>query len=154
MDQAFEKISGKLKELKGYKELDEYLKLWSKTVENTWLEHLEVDENTVKQVKGRGQVKLTRSTPKVWTKNATDDAIRNPEMRKAVHFLRQARRCEQINHRTLRGRGAKEEKKNKYNDLNNIAVKGIRKGLDLSDEADKVFGSNLSSSKGEKSWRR
>ena len=73
---------------KGQDEHDEYWKLWSQTVENAWLEHLEVDEHTANKAKGRGQVNLTRSTPRVWSKNAKDDTVRNIEMRRAVAFLR------------------------------------------------------------------
>ena len=55
-------------------------------------------------------------------------------MYKAIDNLKQARRCEQISHRIMRGKDAGDERTEKYEELNVITAKGIRKHLDVKDE--------------------
>ena len=95
-----------------------------------------------KKIRGRGEVEITKATPKIWTKKAKEDTITNSYMHKAMDNLRQARRCEQINHRMMRGREAGDEKKEKYKELNNITIKGIKKNLDLKDDIEKISRQN------------
>jgi hypothetical protein len=65
-------------------------------------------------------------------------------MYKAMDNLKQARRCEQINHRIMLRKDVEEEKKTKYDELNAITAKGIRKHLDVKDEKEKDFDAKLS----------
>ena len=107
------------------------------------LDHLEVDEATAKKVRGRGQVTLKKSVPQISTKEVEENKIRSPMMRKAIACLKQARRCEQVSHRIIKGREESEDKKQKYRILNKEAIKGISKALDLGDKEDLAFGTKL-----------
>ena len=100
---------------------------------------MEVDKNTAKKLKGRGEVKLNTMKPQIKTQIDKEKNIRNKEMRKATEYLRQARRCEQVNHRIERGRKAEPEMKEKYEVLNKEAISLIMKHLDPKDEKDKEF---------------
>ena len=71
MDKEFEKVADKLVELSKGKVLDEYWKTVSRAIEDSWLEHLEVDKETAKKMKGRGEVKITKVVPKAPTQKAT-----------------------------------------------------------------------------------
>ena len=64
-------------------------------------------------------------------------------MRKAIEFLRQARRCEQVNHRLERSREAEPSMKAKYEVLNKEAIAQIKKDLDLKDDKDEEFKAKL-----------
>ena len=63
MDEAFESIKTQPQRLKGKRTMDEYLKVWSKTVEHTMLKHMQIDEEIAKNMRGRGQVNLKKVTP-------------------------------------------------------------------------------------------
>ena len=81
--------------------MDEYLKVWSKIVENTMLLHLEVTEEIAKKSRGRGQVGLKETTSQMPKENKS---IWNPMMQKANRYLRQGRRCDQISYRIIKRR--------------------------------------------------
>ena len=70
MDKEFENVEDKLVELSKREVLDEYCKTVSSAIEDSWLEHLEVDNEMAKKMKGRGEVKITKAVPKVPTKKA------------------------------------------------------------------------------------
>ena len=143
MDEEFEKESETLRNLASLKVLDAYWKKYSKTVEKVWIDHMEVDKDTAKKLVGRGEVKISKMKPKIKTKVERDKSIRNCEMYKATEYLKQGRRCEQINHRIERGKAADEEKKKKYHNLNKEAIDLIIKHLDQKDEKDQDFKGKL-----------
>ena len=91
MDREFDKIKDQLSKLSKRDDLDEYWKMVSKTIENAWIEHLEMDKETAKKNKGRGEVKITTSIPKIYTNKMKEDTIRNSFMYKAKENLKQAR---------------------------------------------------------------
>ena len=127
MDKAFEEKEEKLGELKKRMTMDEYLKVWSQTVENAMLQHLEVTEEMAKKARGRGQVGLKETIPQA--PNETRK-LRNPLMQKANQYLIQARRCDQIEHRIAKGKEEKEERREKYRTLNEEAIEAIEKSLE------------------------
>ena len=61
MDREFEKVEDKLHELSKKEVLDEYWRAVSRAIEDAWLEHLEVDKEMAKKMKGRGEVKITKA---------------------------------------------------------------------------------------------
>ena len=85
------------------KDVDYYWQLLSKALENGWLAYLGHTGATRKALIGRGKVKvLTTKAPKRRAERKQEDDskhLRNPESRKALRNLRQARRCEQFTHR-------------------------------------------------------
>ena len=111
MDTEFSKVTEKLNSMSKKKDLDDYWKIVSKTIENSWLGHLEVDKETAKKSKGRGEVKITIAVPKIVAKKEKEDTIRNSFMYKAKDNLKQARRCEQVSHRIMLSQHADEGKK-------------------------------------------
>ena len=111
MDREFEKVEDKLPELSKKEVLDEYWRAVSRAIEDTWLEHLEVDKEIAKKMGGRGEVKITKVVPNAITKQTKKNTIRNAYMYKVIDNLKQARRCEQISHRIMRGKDAEEEKR-------------------------------------------
>ena len=117
--------------------MDDFLKLWPKTVENAMLEHLEVDEETPKKVRGRGQLTLKKATPQ---QPNQEKKIKKPMMHNANEFLKQARRCEQLGHRIRKGR---EETKDKRKEYNNEAIQGIKKAFSKENKEDNSFGEKL-----------
>ena len=114
MDEGFRKARTKLEELLKKKHLGEYWKMVSKTIEDTWLEHLKLDKDVAKKLKGRGEVKITKEVPKGRDDKVKEGSIKNSLMYKAIDNLKQARRCEQINHRITKGRNEAKEKREKY----------------------------------------
>ena len=102
-----------------------------------------MDKETAQKMKGRGEVKITKAVPKTPTRKAKEETIRNAFMYKANDNLKQARRCEQINHRIMRSMDAEGEKRGQYEELNAIIVKGVRKNLDMKDEQEKEFDAKL-----------
>ena len=111
---------------------------------------MKVDKDTAKKLMGRGEVKISKMKPKIKTKVERDKSIRNCEMYKAIEYLKQGRRCEQINHRIERGKEANEGKKAKYSNLNKEAAELIIKHLDLKDEKDKDFKAKIQKIRGPK----
>ena len=84
---------------------------------------MQVDKDTAKNLKRRGEVNLIDK----------ESSIRNAEIYKAIGYLRQARRCEQINHRLDRRKEAEPSMRAKYKEMNTAAIKSIKKELDLKD---------------------
>ena len=78
MDQEFDKIKEKLTKLSGKKTLDEYWKNVSRTIEKAWIKHLEYDKETAKKSKGRGEVKITTTVPRINIHEVDEEKIRNP----------------------------------------------------------------------------
>ena len=64
MDGAFEDENEMMCKLAKLESLDEFWKKFSEIVEKTWLEHMEVDKDTAKKLKGRGEAKLNIAKPK------------------------------------------------------------------------------------------
>ena len=126
-----------LSELIKKKCLDEYWKRFSELVEKTWIEHMQVDKDTATKLKGRGVVKIITAKPNVKTKAEKESSIRNTEMHKAIEFLRQARRCEQINHRLERTKEVEPSIKATPDVLNKEAMRKIKKDLDPKDGDDR-----------------
>ena len=91
MDEAFESVNTQLQRLKGKRTMDEYLKVWSKTVENTMLTHMQIEEEVAKNMRGRGQVNIKKVTPQ---KPSEEGKVKHLMMYKANGDLKQARRCE------------------------------------------------------------
>jgi hypothetical protein len=143
MDGNFDKIKETLEQLFQKTSLDDYWKMVSKTIENSWIEHLEVDKDTAKKMRGRGEVNIKKKAPRMPNKEEKEGTIRNEFMYKATENLKQARRCEQISHRMMKGKEAEEGKKDKYDELNMITAKGIRKKLDMKDEREQEFHNKL-----------
>ena len=77
MDREFEKVEDKLHELSKKEVLDEYWRTVSRAIEDAWLEHLEVDREMAKKMKGRGEVKITKKSPEVPSKKDKERTIRN-----------------------------------------------------------------------------
>ena len=77
MDQRFRDKEEQLHRLSQKSELDDYWKIISRTIENAWNEHLKLDKDTAKKNRGRGEVKITRTTPKTITSKDNVDTIRN-----------------------------------------------------------------------------
>ena len=115
----------------------------SKTIEDTWLEHLKVDKDVAKKLKGRGEVKITKEVPKGREDKVKEGSIKNSLMYKAIDNLKQARRCEQINHRITKGRNEVKEKRGKCGELNRITGQIIQKKLDTNNKAEKEFASKI-----------
>ena len=65
--------------------------------------------------------------------------MKSPMMHRANEYLRQARRCEALGHRIIRGREEGEEKRKTYRMVNREAVVGIKKALDKGDKEDEEF---------------
>ena len=61
MDREFEKVEDKLHELSEREVLDEDWRAVSGAIEDAWLEHLEVDKEMAKKMKGRGEVQITKA---------------------------------------------------------------------------------------------
>ena len=114
--------------------MEQYWQLWSKAVENGWLAHLGHTGATKRALSGRGKVKvLTTQAPKRRAERKQEDEfkhLRNPESRKALRNLRQARRCEQYAHRLELA--CKERANDIHEKLNFEAIKGITKASDES----------------------
>ena len=62
-----------MRDLKGKATLDEYLKVWSKTVGDAMLDHLEVSEEKAKKVRGRGQVNIKKAIPQIPNEEKNDE---------------------------------------------------------------------------------
>ena len=139
MDEVFESGKETTCRLIKLKTLDVYWKKVSENVERVWLEHMEVDKDTAKRMKGRGEVKFHTAKPNIRTKADKKKSIRNTEMHKTTESLRQARRCDQVNHRLERSREAEPSMKAKYEVLNKEAIGKTNKDLDLKDDKDEEF---------------
>lgn len=104
---------------------------------------MEVDQCTAKKLEGRGEVKIITAKPNIGTNVEKDSSMRDAEMYKAIEYLRQARRREQINHRLARSREAEPSVKEKYNVLNKTTITEIKKGLGLKDGDVRGFEAEL-----------
>ena len=73
--------------------------LWSRALERGYLEHLNESKEVTKNMMGRGKVNIVEKTPQRRELAETVEDIRKGGSRRAVRFLKQARRCEQVAYR-------------------------------------------------------
>ena len=150
MDAAFDEQKEKLDELRKQKTMDDYLKTWSKIVENTMLKHLDMTEEEAKKSKGRGQVGLKETEPRMARE---EEKIRNPTMQKANRYLRQGRRCDQISYRIVKSREEETGKKKAYRKMNKDTINSIKKDLIKGDKEEEEFKERIDRYRGNNTKR-
>ena len=113
----FLRVRPKLRKSQENGSTDKFWKHWSRAVEKGWLEYVDESEEVRIQAGGRGKVETITIKPKTtMSEKMGNQKSRGEDEKKATHYLKQARRAEQIVHRIAlaNDREATEAEKKKY----------------------------------------
>ena len=141
MDKDVEEAEERFQSMVKTRNTTGYWRTWSKIIERSILESIGIDEETIRKVGGRGEVKITK---KCHDQKREQEDKRSGWDKKADKQLTQARRCEQMAYRvSIFERVEEDEKKETYNKLNADAMKKISNNIDKGIEEEKNLKSTL-----------